>query len=207
MLLACTGLVFAEPGSRGGSVLLVASDHMPDPRFAQTVILVTNHNRGGPVGVIINRPLTIQLHHLFPHYEELNGNSDSAFYGGPLASQSVVFIVRAETQLKQALHVFGDVYMSLDKELFEKTLQRQDPADGLKVFLGYAGWTSGQLQKEIDKGDWHVVTPDLETIYSVEPVQLWEKLSSKFRGEWVNLSSELTITGLSSETGHQRAAR
>ena len=94
-----------------------------------------------------------------------------------------------------------------DKELFEKTLQRQNPADGFKVFLGYAGWTRGQLQKEIDKGDWHVITPDLETIYSEEPGQLWEKLSSKFRGEWVNLSSELQITGVGNETGHPLVAR
>ena len=207
VLLACPGPLFAELGPGDGSILLVAADNMPDPRFAQTVVLVANHNHNGPVGVIINRPLTLRLHHLFPDYAELNENNESAFYGGPVASQTVVFIMRAETQLKHALHVFDDVYLSLDKELFEKTLQRQNPADGVKVFLGYAGWTRGQLQKEIDKGDWHVITPDLETIYSEEPGQLWEKLSSKFRGEWVNLSSELQITGVANETGHPLVAR
>ncbi|TNF98203.1 MAG: YqgE/AlgH family protein [Gammaproteobacteria bacterium] len=193
-LLIVTGPVFAGPDSLKKTVLLVAADHLPDPRFAHSVVLVTRHNKNGPVGVIINRPLNVQLQDAFPNEPGLEGNDEAVFFGGPVSKQTVVFLLRAETPPASALHVFDDVYMSLSKELFEKTLQRENPTAGLRIFIGYAGWSEEQLQREIDNGDWNLMDPDHETVYSDAPEQLWQKLSKKFRGEWVLLPHEVENT-------------
>jgi len=198
MLLVVMASVLAKPNSLENSMLLVATDNMPDPRFAKSVVLVTRHNKNGPVGVIINHPLNIELQYLFPGKQGLIGNIEKAFYGGPAAGQIVVFLLRTENQPRETMHVFDNVYMSLSKPLFEQTLQRENPTEGLRVFIGYAGWTEGQLEREIDNGYWNIKTPDHETVYSEAPDQLWHKLSKEYRGEWVKLPTETGV--IESET-------
>gem|GEM_PF-2923754 len=171
-------------------MLLVATDDLPDHRFAKSVVLVTRHHKNGPVGVIINRPLNIGLNDIFPDEQGLSGNSEIAFYGGPAAGRVVVFLLRAETQPEESIHVFDDVYMSLSEQLFKQTLQRENPTEGLRVFIGYAGWTEEQLMREIDNGYWNIKTPDHETVYSEAPNLLWRKLSEEFRGKWIKLPTE-----------------
>lgn len=189
-LLVVIAPVFAGPNSLEKSMLLVATDNLPDPRFSKSVVLVTRHNKNGPVGVIINRPLDIELQDMFPDEQGFSDSHEKAFYGGPAVGQIVVFLLRAETQPRETIHVFGDVYMSLSKPLFKQTLQRENPTEGLRVFIGYAGWTEEQLKREIDNGYWNIKTPDHETVYSEAPDQLWHKLSEEFRGKWVKLPSE-----------------
>lgn len=175
----------ADPAPQENSMLLVATSELPDPRFKESVVLVTRDNKNGPVGVIINRPLKTELQTVFPNYPALTGNTDKAFYGGPAVGAIIVFLLRAKTRPREAFHVFDDVYLSLSKNLFEALLQRENPTAGLRIFIGYSGWTEKQLQQEIDKGYWNVKTPDHETIYSAEPDRLWPRLSREFEGKWV----------------------
>jgi putative transcriptional regulator len=189
-LLCFTGLAYSDSKSLQDTMLLVAADKLHDPNFARSVVLVTRHNKNGPVGVIINRPLNISLQEIFPEEEQLVGIGDAAFFGGPVAKQTAVFLLRSETQPASTLHVFDDVYISFSKTLFEQAIARKDPTEGLRVYIGYAGWSEQQLQGEINRGDWYILPPDHDIIYSDEPDQLWNKLSKEFRGKWVSLPDE-----------------
>ena len=158
------------------SIFLVARRGMPDPRFRETVVLVTQPRRGGPFGVIINRPLEQRLSELLGEFKSLREREDVVYFGGPVNPGGLVFLVRATTSPPRGVLVLKDVYFTGDTELIEKLLQRPDPTQGLKVFAGYSGWGPGQLQREIERGDWHVMPASAATVFEKDASGIWPEL-------------------------------
>ncbi|MBI2295484.1 MAG: YqgE/AlgH family protein [Betaproteobacteria bacterium] len=166
----------AAAESVANSVFLVARRGMPDPNFRETVVLVTHPQRGVPFGVIINRPLDHRLSEVFTDHESLKGRKDVIYFGGPVARDGLVFLVRAAKPPARAISVLKDVYFTADSDLVDELLKRPDPTQGLRVFAGYSGWGPGQLQHEISRGDWHILPADAETVFEREHSRIWPEL-------------------------------
>jgi putative transcriptional regulator len=160
-------------------IFLVAAPRLQDPNFRETVVLVTQPSRGGPYGVIINRPLEHKLGELFPRHEGLKARDDTIFLGGPVARQGLVFLVRAVEPPPEAVAVLRDVYLTGNIEWVNERLQMGDLATGLRVYAGHSGWARGQLQNEIGRGDWFVLPADPEAIFSKDPASIWPELSKR----------------------------
>lgn len=164
------------PEGAASGIFLVARRDMPDPRFRDTVVLVTYPRQGGPFGVIINRPLNMKLSEAFPQYEALKSKQDVVHFGGPVAREGLVFLVRAVKPPPRAARVLQDVWFTMDVEWVDELLARPDPTQGLRVYAGYSGWAQGQLQNEIARGDWHVVPADAATVFASDLTNLWREL-------------------------------
>jgi putative transcriptional regulator len=136
------------------AILLVARPDLRDPNFQDSVVLVMNNLGSAPIGFIINRPTRVGVSHLFPDVERLAHLDDKLYFGGPVALESVSFLVRADTPPEHAIQVVDGVYLSTDRELLGKLLERDKPMEGLRIFVGYSGWGPGQLEAEIARGDW-----------------------------------------------------
>jgi putative transcriptional regulator len=162
--------------SQANAVFLIAKREMGDPNFRETVVLVTHPPRGGPLGVIINRPLVDRLSDVFPDQPSLKGSKEVLYFGGPVARQGLVFLVRSAKPPQGVLMVLRDVFFTSDVALIEKLLQRKDPLAGLRIFAGYSGWAPGQLQNELARGGWHVVPADSESVFDKDPAALWPEL-------------------------------
>jgi putative transcriptional regulator len=163
----------SDPAS---GIFLVASQTLEDPNFRETVVLVTQPRQGGPVGVIINRPFEDRLGEVFPNHSSLKSRQDPVFFGGPVAPQGVLFLVRTEQPPERAAAILRDVYLTGDINWVDGRLKEGQLADGLRAYAGYSGWARGQLQHEIGRGDWHVVPADAETIFSKDPASIWPEL-------------------------------
>lgn len=157
-------------------IFLVAKHEMKDPRFRETVILVTQPPEGGPFGVIVNRPLTHLLSEVFPKQAALKGTKDVVFRGGPVAPENVLFLVRTSEPPARAVHVLKDVYFVGDADWIDALFKRPDPTRGVRVFAGYSGWGPGQLQNEMERGDWYVLPADTETIFEKDVARIWPDL-------------------------------
>ncbi|MBI1964944.1 MAG: YqgE/AlgH family protein [Betaproteobacteria bacterium] len=164
------------PGGAASGVFLVAKREMPDPRFRETVVLVTYPQRGGPFGVIVNRPLGTKLSEVFPQYDSLKGKNDVLYFGGPVAREGLIFAARAAKPPPRSIRVLQDVWFTMDVEWVDELLTRADPTQGLRVYAGYSGWAPGQLQNEIARGDWHVVPADAATVFADDLAKLWREL-------------------------------
>ncbi len=162
--------------SDASAIFLVAKRDLADPNFRETVVLVTHPPRGAPFGVIINRPLGERLSDVFPDQPSLKGRKDVLYFGGPVARQGLVFLVRSAKPPQGVIMVLRDVFFTSDVELIEKLFQRKDPLAGLRIFAGYSGWAPGQLQAEIARGGWHVVPADAESVFDKDPARLWPEL-------------------------------
>jgi putative transcriptional regulator len=182
ILLCLTALpsLPAAAAERGaGGIFLVAKREMRDPRFRESVVLVTQPDEGGPVGVIINKPLEHRLAEAFPGHEALKKGKDVIYYGGPVATQGLVVLLRAEQAPPQALRVLKDLFFVTDPEVVDGLLRRDDPTRGLRVYAGYAGWAPGQLQRELMRGDWHVAPADAETVFEKPARSIWPELERR----------------------------
>jgi putative transcriptional regulator len=144
----------ADQGKPLTAILIVARPRLPDPNFADSVVLVMNNLGPAPVGIIINRPTAVPVAQLFPDMKALARLPDKVYFGGPVDIDSVWYLFRAKAPPRHAIRTFDGVYLSADRDLLLELLRREKPMEGLRIFIGHAGWAPGQLEGEIAQKDW-----------------------------------------------------
>ena len=155
--------------------LLVASPSLEDPNFARAVVLLLAHGDEGALGIILNRPLGAAVHEILPQWQYLAFPPAEVFRGGPVAVNSVICLgrVRAGVDVDAVDGLQGTV-----AGLFSIDLNR-DPDEyggaiaGLRVFSGYAGWSAGQLEGELQQGGWILMPVLPHDPLTTEPDELW----------------------------------
>lgn len=175
LLVGGVGMGTAHGQISGKSILLVASTKMKDPRFERTVVVVTRHGRSGPLGVIINRPLETPLGTLFPKLPDDEARRP-LFFGGPVATNMLVFLYRNNSGSDDSIMLGNNVYLGRSGVTLGDFLRGKRQHNGLRVFVGYAGWANEQLESEIRRGDWHVMPIDQDLLFDKEVEQIWPEL-------------------------------
>jgi putative transcriptional regulator len=163
----------------GVGKLLVARRDAPDPIFAETVILLVRYQRSGTVGLVINRRTKVAIAKTL---KELNGakrRSEPVYLGGPVETDSVLALLHANVMPEGPVHVSGKVYLVTAKSLLEKTLAGGARATELRVYLGYCGWSNGQLEREVRQGVWDVFSSNADLAFDPEPNTLWTRLIAR----------------------------
>ena len=155
------------------SILLVAQDVVSDPNFGGSIVVVMNNLGPAPVGIIVNRPMPLTVARLFPKLKRLAQVQDKVYFGGPVEFPTVWYLFRAKTAPASAIEVCDGVYVSSDEKFLRELLDRRNPMEGLRIFLGHAGWAPDQLQGEIEGGAWRPRQADAESIFNAKPVLPW----------------------------------
>jgi putative transcriptional regulator len=165
----------SEPKNLTGS-LLVALPSLLDPNFRRTILFLVNHDPSeGAMGVILNRPTSVSLpdsgEHLW-NYLPAGTGKVSVFEGGPVEKPQLILarMIAAETSTSfEALGREGGEILSADL-----------PQGELRAFIGYAGWSAGQLEREITEKSWIVVPPTPAALTAAESptegVELWREI-------------------------------
>lgn len=161
--------------------LLLAAPTLSDPNFARTVVLVGTHSEEGAMGVVLNRPSAVTIAEAVPALEEAMGPDEPVFVGGPVAPTSIVMLAEFVDPADAGMLILGRIGLpgaEADVEaLAEVTLRR-------RAFAGYAGWGEGQLDAELDNGDWitHQALPD--DVFAAEPQSLWSAILARKGGSY-----------------------
>ena len=166
--------------------LLVASRGLADPNFAKTVILLVHSDEQGIVGLILNRRTDLALSRVLEGLPGTKDRSDQVYLGGPVQVPAVSALLQSSTKVEGAEHIFGGVYLISTKTLLEKTLAARPDPQVFHVYLGYAGWTSDQLRKEVELGAWFIFPADTGAVFNSDPGSSWpqmiRKTEQKFAG-------------------------
>jgi putative transcriptional regulator len=149
--------------------LLIASPGLLDANFRRTVVLVTEHNEEGAAGLVLNRPSPTEVSEVVPLLEPLVEDGEQVWVGGPVQPNAVLVLGEFLDPDDAAVPLFGSLgFPSLDEpdEVVPITTRR-------RVFAGYAGWGSGQLEDELSREDW-IVEPALpDDAFTEAPDELW----------------------------------
>jgi putative transcriptional regulator len=160
----------------GVGKLLVASPNLADPNFAKTVILLVHSDDQGVIGLILNRRTNLVLSRVLEGLPEAKDRSDPVYLGGPVEVPAVMALLQSPNKVEGADHIFGGVYLISTKTLLEKTLAARPDPQVFHVYLGYAGWTSDQLRKEVELGAWFIFPADTGAVFNSDPGSLWPQM-------------------------------
>jgi putative transcriptional regulator len=165
------------------------------PYFERSVVLVARHGRDAAIGLILNLPTDVPISRL-GGADAVDTRSDQPLYlGGPVDRQRTVFLRRSPYPLPASLHLGDDLYMSENPTVLQEALEAGAGADRLRVFKGFSGWAPGQLENEIERGDWLVLPVDPDLVFA-NPEGLWERLMIRNRdGRWVEWRSPAVQRG------------
>ncbi len=167
----------AQESELAAGKFLVASRALGDPNFSEAVILLLRYDEDqGAMGLIVNRRSDIPLSKVFEDLKQAKGRTDLAYLGGPVETDNVLALLKSSDAPEDAPKVFGNVYLISNKELLEKTLADKADPSVFHVYLGYAGWSAGQLERELQVGAWHVMSPDAASVFDADPDSVWQRL-------------------------------
>ena len=155
------------------AILVTARSHLRDSSFADSQVLVMNNLGASPVGVIVNRPTQLPVSRLFPDLKSLAKVRERLYFGGPVDLESVWFLFRATKRQEHAMEELDGVYISANRALLRQLLGRAKPMDGLRIFIGHAGWGPGQLEAEISRGEWTVHRAEPDAIFNGKSDHPW----------------------------------
>lgn len=162
-------------------LLLVATPRLVDPNFSRRVVLVLDHGDHGALGVVIDRPSGVAVEELLPQWHAVAAPPAELFVGGPVARNALVGLVRlasgdhAPEQAGWRLLVDADRPVGTVDLTVDPT-PATDSIVGARLFSGYAGWDSGQLEVEIEEGSWYVVPARAPDPVSADPEGLWRRV-------------------------------
>jgi putative transcriptional regulator len=169
------GLATPIPAQPAPGKFLVASRDLADPNFERSVVLLVQHGAEGSWGLVVNRPTGVPLSRLFPEERGLQRQDGILYAGGPVGAGRFLLLLRAPYRPQDCRPVFADVYLGFTPAAL------RDPRGlaAFRVYSGYAGWASGQLESEIARGDWRLVPAEAAAVFEERPEHLWEELARR----------------------------
>ena len=169
--------------SLGGS-LLVSHPSLTDPNFHKTVIFISSNDpEEGSVGLILNRPAGRTVGDVLPNKPIGALARIPVFLGGPVSNDQLVFASfrwHPESERMECRHhlLIPDAQEAIEQE-----------HTTVRAFIGYAGWTKGQLEGELAQRAWLVGKPGREVLAVEKLPVLWREVTSSF-GPWFRLVAE-----------------
>jgi putative transcriptional regulator len=173
----------------GAGSLLVATPLLVDPNFDHTVVLLLDVDENGALGVVLNRPSPVPVHEVLPGWADVLAGPDVLFQGGPVGTDSALAVADVPLDgdeepvgFRRLFGATGIVDLDTPTEIMAPALTH------LRIFAGYAGWGSGQLEAEIEEGSWYVVPALPGDLFGADPERLWSRVLRRQPGElaWVS---------------------
>jgi putative transcriptional regulator len=156
-----------------GGRLLVATPLLGDPHFSRTVIYLLEHDGGGTVGVILNRPSHTPVGQVLPEWHDAVSGPAVVFGGGPVQPDGALCLGQLEGDgpgVRPVVDGVGTVDLDGDLTVIAGLARR------LRVFAGHAGWSPGQLDDEMAEGAWWAVSGSPDDLFSTDPRGMWARV-------------------------------
>lgn len=151
----------------------------------RTVVLIGMHGAEGALGLVLNRPSTSAVATAVPELEAMVEGEEPVYVGGPVQSSSIVMLAEFLDPEPAGLLVLGRIGLPAPdaglEELLAATSRR-------RVYAGYAGWGEGQLDAEVERGDWIAHDPVPEDVFCEHPDQLWSDVLTRKGGRYALLA-------------------
>ncbi|MBR9920585.1 MAG: YqgE/AlgH family protein [Bacteroidetes bacterium] len=156
---------------KGGNVLL-SEPFMLDSNFKRAAILLCEHNPEGSLGFIMNKPLNMRIDDLIADFPEFEAE---VFFGGPVQTDTIHYVHNLGDLLDDSVQVSKGIYWGGDFEKLKFLISNKLVKPySIRFFVGYSGWSEGQLIDEMDYGSWVMADMHPNYIFKSKPAELWK---------------------------------
>ena len=172
------------PNSNFTNQCLIAMPEMGDSRFAQSVTYIVRHDAEGAVGLVLNRPLELMVSDLLsevrlPVISPLKRPEQPVLFGGPVSTEAGFVLHRGEKgHWNSTMEVDEGLCVTSSRDILDAISQGKGP-ELFQIMLGYAGWTGGQLEKEIADNAWLVCPADENLLFEMPYELRWEAAAQR----------------------------
>ena len=154
---------------------------MNDPIFSKSLIYMCEHNKDGSMGLIINKPMISENTAEIIQQTGLTqiNPTPEIYFGGPVNLEMGLFLHDTTYDIEGTISVSKSVSLTSNKQIVIDLKNGNGP-DVFRFSFGYAGWGKGQIEREIENGDWLLMPADDNFIFSIPNSDKWQKAASQF---------------------------
>ena len=171
-----------ERNDPAAGMLLLAAPGMLSPEFARSVIFLIEHDEHGTLGVDLTQRSQTPVHNVLEPWASLMAKPPVLYVGGPVNQTQPICIgvvrngatlpqetdsITGAPLMERIAHRFALVNLGAEPE------DVRDRIDGARIFAGYAGWDPGQLEEELDRGDWYVAPALPSDVLAPAAADIW----------------------------------
>lgn len=177
------------PGQKNASKgsLLIAKPFLGDPNFERGVILLCAFNEQGSFGFVLNQVTELYLGDVL---EETIYQDIPLYLGGPVEKNTLHFIHRRPDLIAGGEKVMDGMYWGGDFEQVKTLLNINTlTMDDIRFFIGYSGWSAGQLENELSEDSWIVTTTTPDFLFTTTPASFWREVLKNMGGEYRSIAN------------------
>jgi putative transcriptional regulator len=167
--------------------ILIAEPYLNDVYFKRSIVLLTEYNEEGSIGFVLNKPVNMQIQEVISDFPSFDCQMS---IGGPVNTNTIHYIHTLGDMIPNSIPVHNNIYWGGDFDTLKKHI-----ANGLvqknqvRFFLGYSGWTPGQLEDELTQNSWLVSNINPDIVMNHQTNEIWKNilsdLGSKYK-MWIN---------------------
>jgi putative transcriptional regulator len=155
---------------------LISEPFLPDPNFSRSVIFLTEHNKDGSVGFVLNKELDIPIAEAIDNFPDFDG---SLYVGGPVDNTSLFYLHTLGKKISGSHHIIDNLYWGGEFDDLKNLLNsKQATSANVRFFTGYSGWDESQLDNEMRQRSWIVADASVKQVMSTDIEELWKNILS-----------------------------
>lgn len=175
-----------------GRLLVAEPSILNDRSFNRSIVLLTEHNKSGSIGFIMNKPMKYRMCDLVP---DINCNLP-VYNGGPVSQENLYFIHNVPHLIPDSIKISKSIYWGGDFDTVSDLLiSKKISYKEIRFFLGYSGWEANQLAEELTEDSWMVMENSYPNILSTNDT-IWRSKLMELGGEyqmWANAPKNPTL--------------
>ena len=162
--------------------ILISEPFLPDTFFNRSIVYLTDHEQKGSVGFILNKILDIKISDAVAGFEGWNENLNM---GGPVAPDTLHYLHNLGPEVPGSVKVQSGIYWGGDIDIIREMIRSGSVKPSqIRFFLGYSGWSAGQLEREIKENSWVIAKVRSEIIMNSKGIDSWKRLLRSFNNKY-----------------------
>ena len=162
--------------------ILISEPFLPDTFFNRSIVYLTDHTPEGSVGFILNKKLDLQVDATIEGFEGWNENLSM---GGPVAPDTLHYLHNLGDLIPNSILVEGNIFWGGDIDAIRELIKaRKIKQSDIRFFLGYSGWSAGQLERELKENSWVIAKVNSNIVLSTKGDDIWKKVLRCFKNKY-----------------------
>ncbi len=167
--------------------LLLASPDIDNGLYFRGVILLCEHGPTGSFGLLINKPLEVEIPEDVINLKDIPNPNVKVRAGGPLQPNQMMLLHSKPLEGEQTLKICEGVYLGGNMEFLQEAIA-DSSGPTVRLCFGFCGWGPGQLEREFLTGLWFLQPATPDAVFNPTPDQLWRTTLRQMGGKYATLS-------------------
>jgi putative transcriptional regulator len=162
--------------------ILISEPFLPDTFFNRSIVYLTDHTSEGSVGFILNKKLDLQVDATIEGFE---GWNEILSMGGPVAPDTLHYLHNLGDLIPNSVLVEGNIFWGGEIDVVRDLIKsRKIKESNIRFFLGYSGWSAGQLERELKENSWVIAKVNSNIVLNTRGDDIWKKVLRSFKNKY-----------------------